>query len=327
MTEPQPLVSIVTPFYNSEAYLAECIESVLAQTYGNFEYILVNNCSTDDSARIAKRYAEADARLRVLHNREFLTQVQNYNHGLRQVSANARYCKIVQADDSIFPRCLSEMVMMAEAHPTVGVVSSYRLRGHRVNPNGLPHTTTFLTGAHACRIVLLGGIYLFGSPTTLLYRADLVREREPFYAEGRLFEDTDVVYELLRKSDLGFVHQVLSYSRVEDESIMGRTQTYEPFLLSSLLQLRRYGLEYLSETEYARQTEALDARYYRFLGAALLLRREPEFWDFHQRGLATVGATLDRFALARGALVAALDWALSPKVVAAALLRRLRKST
>ena len=49
----EPLVSVVTPVYNGEASLAKCIDSVLAQTYRNFEYLIVNNCSTDRSLEIA----------------------------------------------------------------------------------------------------------------------------------------------------------------------------------------------------------------------------------------------------------------------------------
>jgi glycosyltransferase involved in cell wall biosynthesis len=49
-----PLVSILTPVYNGEKYLAECIRSVLAQTYQNWEYTIVNNCSTDKTLEIAK---------------------------------------------------------------------------------------------------------------------------------------------------------------------------------------------------------------------------------------------------------------------------------
>src|SRR4029453_11001777 len=110
-----PLVSVVTPFYNTENYLAECMESVLAQTYQNWEYILVNNCSTDRSSDIAQQYVEKDQRFRLIHNEKLLTQVENYNYALRQVSSRSKYCKIVQADDWIFPNCLEEMVRAAES--------------------------------------------------------------------------------------------------------------------------------------------------------------------------------------------------------------------
>ena len=113
----QPLVSVVTPFYNTEPYLEECIESVLAQRYENFEYILANNCSTDRSRDIAQKYASRDKRVKLIDNERFLTQAQNYNNALRHISPYSKYCKVVQADDWIFPECLSSMVGLAEAHP------------------------------------------------------------------------------------------------------------------------------------------------------------------------------------------------------------------
>src|SRR5206468_9138726 len=77
-----PLVSIVTPFFNTAPYLAECIESVLAQSFTQFEYILMDNCSTDGSAQIAARYASRDARIRLIRCSEFLSQLANYNRAL-----------------------------------------------------------------------------------------------------------------------------------------------------------------------------------------------------------------------------------------------------
>ena len=107
--ESIPLVSVVTPFYNTQDYLAECIESVLRQTYTNFEYILVNNRSTDGSSDIAQQYAARfPDKIRLFHTESFLTQVQNYNFGLSLISPDSKYCKMVQADDWIFPECLQE---------------------------------------------------------------------------------------------------------------------------------------------------------------------------------------------------------------------------
>jgi Glycosyl transferase family 2 len=75
----RPLVSVVTPFYNTEPYLAQCIESVLAQTYPHFEFILMDNCSTDGSGEIAESYARRDPRIRLIRCTQFLSQLANYN--------------------------------------------------------------------------------------------------------------------------------------------------------------------------------------------------------------------------------------------------------
>ena len=66
----KPFVSIVTPVYNTEKYLAECIDSVLAQTYQNWEYIIVDNCSTDKSPLIAESYACKDSRIKIHYNEQ-----------------------------------------------------------------------------------------------------------------------------------------------------------------------------------------------------------------------------------------------------------------
>ena len=71
-----PFVTILTPVYNGEKYLAECIKSVLAQTYQNWEYIIVNNCSTDRSLEIAEHYAQKDPRIKVRTNTSFVGLVR-----------------------------------------------------------------------------------------------------------------------------------------------------------------------------------------------------------------------------------------------------------
>jgi glycosyltransferase involved in cell wall biosynthesis len=317
------VVSVVTPFHDTAAHLPECIESVLAQTYRDFEYLLVDNCSTDGSAAIAEGYARRDPRIRFLRAEPLLPQVPNYNRALTHISPASRYCKIVQADDALFPRCLEEMVALAEAHPSIGVVSSYRLHGQAVQPaEGPPRARAFMTGREACRLVLADDVYVFGSPTTVMLRADLVRRRVPFYAEGHYFEDAEAIHEVLRQSDFGFVHQILSFSRLEEDSTWGRMSSYRPLLLSRLIQLRRYGADCLSPEEQARHLAAQERAYRRMLADALLRRRERGFWEFHEKGLAELGERLSRAALAPTAAALLLELAASPARLGAALLRR-----
>jgi glycosyltransferase involved in cell wall biosynthesis len=119
-------VSIVTPVYNGEKYLAECIESVLRQCYQSWDYKIVNNCSADNTLEVAERYARMDKRIRVHNNEEFLDIIGNANRAFRLISAGSKYCKNLSADDWLFPECLTRMVELAEANPSVGIVESYQ---------------------------------------------------------------------------------------------------------------------------------------------------------------------------------------------------------
>ncbi len=287
-----PLVSVVTPFYNTAAYLRECIESVLAQTFGDFEYLLVDNKSSDGSRAIAEEFRARDSRIRVLENTTFVGQVENYNGALEQVHPQAEFVKIVQADDALLPECLELMVRNAAQDPKIGIVSSYHLKGNAASGRGVPYHTTHVEGRAVVRSIMLGTAYPFGSPTTMLYRASVVRARKPFYALGRYHEDSEAACEILLDHDLGFVHQVLSFCRTDNESIMTTARRFNPEPLDHLIVLERYGREVLSADEFAR-VSALEWRVYLgFLGASALRGREPKFWDYHRGGLATIGRKL-----------------------------------
>lgn len=303
MSAAEPLVSIVTPFYNTADDLEECIQSVLAQTHRNFEYILVDNHSTDGGREIAERWVGRDARIRLERNPAFVGQVANYNGALRHISPSSKYTKIVQADDTITPRCLTEMVALADAHPSIGVVSSYRLYGTHVQPDEQPHPNAFIPGREAARIVLEDDAhYMFGSPTTLLFRSDLVRARDPFYDEARFFEDVDIVYDLLREHDFGFVHQILSFTRLDPHSIWGNVRGYKPRFVSKLMQLKLHGPHFLSAEQQTRLYAQHEAAYVRFLAWAWIRRRDEKFWEFHRKALATVGMDVDQLPYKREAL-------------------------
>jgi glycosyltransferase involved in cell wall biosynthesis len=303
----QPLVSVLTPVYNGEKYLAECIESILAQTYSNWDYVIVNNCSKDRSLEIAQHYARQDPRIRVHNNPEFLALMPNWNHMMRQLSPGSKYCKVVHADDWLFPECLAEMVKLAEANPSVGLVGAYTLEGNQVTSDGLPYPSTVVPGREICRLALLSGggggdFYPFGTPTSTLIRADLVRCRKTFYNESNMHADTEVCYDLLQDSDFGFVHQVLTYTRLHDESNTSRITKLNTLILGKLITLTTYGPMYLSQAEYKKRLELSLQGYYHFLSQSVFKRKEKGFWTYHREGLKRLGFPLKWSKLARAVI-------------------------
>lgn len=326
-----PLVSVVTPVYNGEKYLVDCIESVLAQTYDNWEYIIVNNCSKDRTVEIARRYTEKDRRIRIHNNETFVDRLENHNIGLRQLSPESQYCKFVHADDWLFPDCLTRMVEVAEANPSVGVVGAYGLDGVRVRWDGLPYPSTVTNGGDICRRTLLGGFYIFGSPTSILFRSALVQDRNDLYAGDELdslWADQDACYKILRNSDFGFVHQVLTYSRTHDESVTsaaaGTNLNHD--LPAQLNIVRKYGPIYLSESEYQARLNLVMARYYSFLGQNLVYMREKGFWDFHRSALRRMGYPFSRIKLLGAACSEVLDTLLNPLKMAAQVVTGIGRS-
>lgn len=286
MIKLEPLVSVVTPVYNTEKYLAECIESVLAQSYQNWEYIIVNNCSTDNTLEIAQHYQQRDARIRLYNNEKKLDLMPNWNHALRQISPESKYCKVVHADDWLFPDCLTRMVEVAEANPSVGIVSAYRLNENWVDLDGLSYPSTFVSGGEVCRLSLLKpGLRVFGSPTSLLIRADLIRSRPTFYNEGNIHADTEICYDLLQQADFGFVHQVLTYTRRHNESMTSLTRQFNTRLFGKLMVMKKYGPIYLSDQEYQRRLEERIQEYHTFLARNILKLQQKGFWDYHKRML------------------------------------------
>jgi glycosyltransferase involved in cell wall biosynthesis len=299
----QPLVTVITPVYNGEKYLAECIESVLAQTYKNWEYIIVNNCSTDGTLKIAKEYAAQNDRIWIHENEHFLTVIQNHNHAFRLIPRESKYCKVIHADDWLFPDCIEKMVEIAEYNPTVGIVGSYRLEETRVSCDGLPYPSTVVSGRELCRSGLLGGPYVFGSPTTLLIRSDLIRARQSFYNEMNLHADNEACYELLNESEFGFVHQVLSFTRRNNETMTTFAKRMNTYILADLLILKKFGPIYLSPAEYEKILEKRLDQYYRFLGKSIFMRKGREFWDFHKTGLNELGVRINAVRLAAASAI------------------------
>jgi glycosyltransferase involved in cell wall biosynthesis len=325
-THEQPLVSILTPVYNGEDFLVECIESVLRQTYQNYEYIIVNNCSTDRTLQIVLDYAQKDRRIRVHNNEKFVEVIANHNLAFGSISPEAKYCKVVSADDLIFSDCITRMVELAEAHSSVGIVGSYQLSGDGVKWQGLRYPRAVVPGPEMCRRIFLGGdkTFGFGSPTSLMYRADLVRQYQQFYPNASPHSDSSACFKCLSESDYGFVYEVLGYERIHEETQSHASAKINRFISAYLDDVICYGPVYLSKEELARKLADTLRTYHRFLALNYFSRfREKEFWDYHKSRLAELGYPLNRFQLLKAVVIAVLEEGKSPGQAMAKLRNRL----
>jgi glycosyltransferase involved in cell wall biosynthesis len=302
----QPLVSIIVPVYNNAEHFPECLESILAQTYRNWDCTIVNNCSTDGSAQIARRYAARESRIRVIDNDKHLKVVANHNWALRQISAGSKYCKMIFADDWVFPRCLEDMVAVAERHPGAGVIGAYGLQGVEVNVkwSGLPYGEHLLPGREIVRRYFLDRVYVFGTLHSIMLRSELVRSRVSFLNESNLHADREVCLDLLRACDFAFVYQILTYTRERPGSLTDFSRKMNTMMPSELYEVVTYGRDFLDEQEYQIQLKIRLSEYYNYLAvSAMRGRRDTAFWELHKRKFADCGLKFSHPRLA-GAVLA-----------------------
>jgi glycosyltransferase involved in cell wall biosynthesis len=306
-------VTVVTPFYNTARYLEQAIRSVLAQDYTNFEYILSDNRSTDGSLDIARRYEQLDPRIKVHAHEEFIGQDANYNRALRYMSPDSEYCKIVQADDWIEPRCLTQMVAAGERHPSAGMIAACFIAGRVIGGGGLPFDREVFSGREACRTRLTTGGTYFGSPTCLMYRASVVRSRDPFYDEAEMNADTQSCFEILATSDFVRVPQILMTLRRNEDSISSALERFSPQLLLTYILTHKFGPKFLEPAELARAQRTIRRRYYHMLASARLNGAPASFWQFHRTELARIGDKVRAGGVAAALCGLVADKLLNPK--------------
>lgn len=112
-----PRVSLGMPVYNGEPYLIHALEVILAQTFSDFELIISDNASTDNTEEICRTYAARDSRVTYFRNQENLGAARNYNIVFER--SQGEYFKWVSHDDSIAPTYLEQCVDVLSAHPDV----------------------------------------------------------------------------------------------------------------------------------------------------------------------------------------------------------------
>ncbi len=218
MTEP--LISVCIPVFNGETFIAQTIQSVLKQTCPDYELLIVDNHSTDDTLKIIHSFQ--DARIRVVENDANIGFEGNWNKCLDL--AKGHFIKMLPADDLIYPECLAKQaeILRDDKHQDVSIVSCGRyiigaadqtLMIRRFNSR-----TVKITGPRAIRRIILSGTNPIGEPGAVLFRRELIAKTGKF--DTRIFYtvDLDLWCRLLLFGSLYAMADVLCGFRVSPQS-------------------------------------------------------------------------------------------------------------
>lgn len=118
-----PAISVIMPVYNTKEYVGKAIQSVLDQTFDDFEFLIIDNGSTDGSSAVIDDYARKDRRIRVIRNKKNVFIAEARNRALEQ--ARGEYLYLIDSDDWILPDMLETMYMRAKRHNAQYVVAGY----------------------------------------------------------------------------------------------------------------------------------------------------------------------------------------------------------
>lgn len=127
MRKNNPLVSVLMPAYNTERFISEAIDSILNQTYQNFEFLILDDASTDNTWKIIQKYAEKDLRVKAYQNEVNLNIVKSRNKLFTLADLKAKYYAIFDSDDVSLENRLEQEVEFLEENPEYGIVGGHNL--------------------------------------------------------------------------------------------------------------------------------------------------------------------------------------------------------
>ncbi|MFT3869754.1 MAG: glycosyltransferase family A protein [Nibricoccus sp.] len=238
MTNVSPKVSVLIPTYNYARYLPEAIESVLRQDFTDFELIVSDDCSTDDSARILRDYAARDPRIRVHVHQPNLGMVANWNWCLQQ--ACGEYVRYLFGDDCLaHPSALSRFVKLLDQNPAASLAVSARFTiDEHSGFTGIwdELRTSRLHQSHALvASCLLENCNLIGEPSVVMFRRE--QGLRGFTPNLKQIVDLEMWFHLLLKGDVVYTNEPLCCFRqhgVQQTAINRSTQTGDLEMVSIL---------------------------------------------------------------------------------------------
>ncbi|MBW7996407.1 MAG: glycosyltransferase [Candidatus Glassbacteria bacterium] len=209
-----PTVTVLMSVYNGQRFLAESIESILGQSFGGFEFLVVDDGSTDSSNAIIQEFARADQRIRILRNETNLGLTRSLNRGIAE--ARGRYLARQDADDVSLPERLECQTDFLESNPEVGVLGSGCLLideagevvGERTPvPDSRRLRTELIVKNHAL------------VHTSVMVRTNLLRNAGGYDETIRYAQDYDLWWRLSGRTELANLERKLVKWRVSGAQI------------------------------------------------------------------------------------------------------------
>jgi glycosyltransferase involved in cell wall biosynthesis len=202
---PKNLISIITPFFNAEKFIQEAIESVFAQTYSNWELLLIDDGSTDGSSKIARQYAERyPEKVRYLEHEEHKNRGASASRNVGINKSNGEYIAFLDADDVWLPKKLEEQIQIMNAYPEVAMVYGPALHWFSWSDEPENGKSDFLQelGVKTDAAIkppdllkeFLKDVNVTPYPSGMLVRHKIIRSEGGFEDEFRLLDDDQVLY-------------------------------------------------------------------------------------------------------------------------------------
>ena len=237
MSEETVKVSVVMPVYNAEEYVEECITSVLDQSLQNFEFVIVDDCSSDGTWSIIQEYEENDTRIKAFRNEENLGVVKTRNRAFSKVCGSSEYVAIMDSDDVCLSERLEKQVLFLERHEDHGVVGGNTViineEGERIGHREYPRTNEEVQRELIFRSP-------FAQPAVMLRRSILRRVGE-YNEEYERAQDYELWFRVLSISKgANLQEDVLKYRVSESQ---GKSTALKETLRNTLKIQRRYLLK------------------------------------------------------------------------------------
>ena len=265
-----PLVSIVLPMYNAAEYIKECVDSILMQTYSDFELLIIDDGSTDDSMEILEKYD--DQRIRLIKNEHNF--IASLNLGLKE--SRGKYIARMDADDKMKPHRLKMQVKTMESNPEIAFSSSYMqlMGGTDIYNAGIQGEIIHL------KPMLLVGNFV-SHPTTMIRKEFIETHNLAYKTDYPYAEDYKLWTEIaICGGRLYVVPEALIDYRVSESQV---SRKHHEEQVASALKIRNELLVHLITHEAGEYQQEVTNLFNAFadLNEKGLVQEDSIFWDFY----------------------------------------------